>query len=163
MCADVSAVCAWIYPAYRTRDSPTSFFNNALCTCIEAVVVLMTSSPSSPPSPAIPPLHFPPSSAPRTWLITSATSAIGLRVAKHALAHGDNVIGGFRNPALVEGIDGWDESMMEYDEFEASMGVHTEAGQAAAEAAGKGGATVNGERKAHEWAKRWRSLEWDGR
>lgn len=49
----------------------------------------MASSPSSyaPPTPT-----FPPSSSPRTWLITAAASPIGLRLSRALLAHGDNVV-----------------------------------------------------------------------
>ena len=36
--------------------------------------------------------HFPPSTSPRTWLITAATSPIGISVARSVLAHGDSVV-----------------------------------------------------------------------
>ena len=39
-----------------------------------------------------PPLSFPLHSTPRTWLITSGTSPIGIAVARAALTHGDNVV-----------------------------------------------------------------------
>lgn len=38
--------------------------------------------------------HFPPSPHPRTWLLTSATSPIGISIARAALAHGDSVVAG---------------------------------------------------------------------
>ena len=38
--------------------------------------------------------HFPPSPNPRTWLITAATSPIGISIARAALAHGDSVVAG---------------------------------------------------------------------
>lgn len=42
-----------------------------------------------PPKPA----HlFPPSNAPRTWLITAAAAPIGLRLARALLHHGDNLV-----------------------------------------------------------------------
>lgn len=47
------------------------------------------------------PVHlFPPSNAPRTWLITVATSPIGLRLARALLDHGDNVVLGVSTAEL---------------------------------------------------------------
>ena len=40
--------------------------------------------------------HFPPSTTPRTWLITAATSPIGIPIARAVLAHGDSVVAGIR-------------------------------------------------------------------
>jgi NAD(P)-dependent dehydrogenase (short-subunit alcohol dehydrogenase family) len=47
------------------------------------------------------PVHlFPPSNAPRTWLITAAPSPIGLRLARALLDHGDNVVLGVSTAEL---------------------------------------------------------------
>lgn len=50
-----------------------------------------------PPKPA--PL-FPPSNAPRTWLLTAAPAPIGLRLARALLDHGDNVVLGVSSGEL---------------------------------------------------------------
>ena len=44
--------------------------------------------------------HFPPSITPRIWLITAATSPIGISIARSALAHGDSVVAGIRHGEL---------------------------------------------------------------
>ena len=48
-------------------------------------------------APKSPHPNFPIHPVPRTWLITAATSPIGLSVACAALALGDSVIAGFKN------------------------------------------------------------------
>ncbi|KAL2052888.1 hypothetical protein ABVK25_006828 [Lepraria finkii] len=57
--------------------------------------------------------NFPIHPTPRTWLITAATSPIGLSVACAALAHGDSVIAGVENG----GTDPDDERGEDFKEF----------------------------------------------
>ena len=49
--------------------------------------------------------QFPDSSDPRTWLLTSAASPLGLTLARALLAHGDNVVLG----ALPSDLDIYSE------------------------------------------------------
>lgn len=57
------------------------------------------SSANKPPS-------FPPSSSPRTWLITSTTTPIGIAIARQALQHGDNVVASVHDSDLLSGNTG---------------------------------------------------------
>ncbi|KAK3169687.1 hypothetical protein OEA41_009071 [Lepraria neglecta] len=57
--------------------------------------------------------NFPIHHIPRTWLITAATSPIGLFVARAALAHGDSVIAGVKNGEM----DADDERGEDFREF----------------------------------------------
>ncbi len=62
----------------------------------------MTSKTLTAPSYPTPPT-FPPSSSPRVWLITSASSPIGIAVARAILDHGDSVVLGLPQP--IDGVD----------------------------------------------------------
>ncbi|KAG8531872.1 uncharacterized protein KY384_003508 [Bacidia gigantensis] len=73
-----------------------------------------TNAPSS--APLLPAPTFPPHTLPRTWLITSALTPIGQSVARHALRHGDNVVGCVPNylpsvdiPGVEELLGGWEK------------------------------------------------------
>ena len=65
--------------------------------------------------------HFPPSPHPRTWLITSATSPIGISIARAALSHGDSVVAGIGygelEPDANDGQGGGRERGEEFREF----------------------------------------------
>lgn len=57
-----------------------------------------SASKSATPNPkSHPKSQFPPSSTPRVWLITAATSPIGIAIARAALAHGDSVVAGVKD------------------------------------------------------------------
>ena len=49
---------------------------------------------------------FPRHPHPRTWLLTAATSPIGITTARHLLAHGDNVLAGIQHARIPESQDG---------------------------------------------------------
>ena len=60
-----------------------------------------TPNPKSSTKPPHP--HFPSSSTPRVWLITAATSPIGIAIARAVLGHGDSVIAGVKDGRFGEG------------------------------------------------------------
>ena len=70
---------------------------------------------------------FPPSTAQRTWLISSASSPLSLRIAQRALAHGDNVVGGVKPASIAYNGD----NEIEWAEFVAGMGIEEDGLQGA--------------------------------
>ena len=87
-------------------------FKSHACNCCAGILL---ADDLMAPRPA--PL-FPPSNAPRTWLITAAASPIGLRLSRSLLDHGDNIVLGLSSAEHAVYLDlqrndalGWEDSL----------------------------------------------------
>lgn len=77
---------------------------------ISDIFAMTTASPNLPSS------HFPIHTHPRVWLITAATSPIGIALARRVLAHGDFVIAGIRLGEVDDDSSPRGEELREFGE-----------------------------------------------
>ena len=64
---------------------------------------------------AVTPPHFPAHSQPRVWLVTSASSPIGIAVSRELLKHGDFIVAGVKSTELS---DENDEKAIDFPNFQ---------------------------------------------
>ncbi|KAA6409335.1 MAG: hypothetical protein FRX48_06888 [Lasallia pustulata] len=117
----------------------------------------MTTPPAYSPIPSIPVPQFPPHPHPRVWLLTSATSPLGIALARLLLAHGDSVVVGMRASEVENGVQRGEEFRRFWDEV-CGVEVGNDGGQ------GEGKRVMDAPMELGENAReRLRVVELDGR